>query len=226
MPFCLKCGRELVDEARFCISCGVSSAAQLRKSQIGRRILLGFVLLDLLAAGALMFFLFQSQAPILKVTPTPTETRRPPLQPPQTTTLTPNISPPNSPPAPTEGEENRIREMLVLFFDALNRHSVDEVVIYFSDEVEILINHGKDYSYRGSREDVKQYLLVAFTLAPDAEIKEVNISSLEVGDYEAKVQVTYLVSPKRHNLSRTVFEQFELARENNLWKIARTDIVY
>ncbi|MBS7625971.1 zinc ribbon domain-containing protein [Candidatus Bathyarchaeota archaeon] len=59
MPFCLKCGRKLSDGAMFCVSCIASSTVPLRKSHVGRKILLGFVLLDLVAAGGLMFYLFQ-----------------------------------------------------------------------------------------------------------------------------------------------------------------------
>jgi len=112
------------------------------------------------------------------------------------------------------------------YFDALNRHSVDEAVSFFTDEVEILINHGRDYSYKGPREGVKQYLTMAFMLAPDATISEVNFASLETDGNNARVQVSYLVASKSYDLSRAVTEHIELVKQNSLWRIVKTDIVY
>ncbi|MEM2841016.1 MAG: nuclear transport factor 2 family protein [Candidatus Bathyarchaeia archaeon] len=227
MPFCLKCGRELYDEVDFCISCAGSSTTSPGESQIQKKILLVFVLLDLVAACGLMYYLFQPQAPAMEATPSPIQTWKPPIQPTYTPTSTPGTVPPlKSPSTPIEGEENRIREMLRLFFDALNRHSVDEVVSYFADDVEILINHGRDYSYKGPKVGLSRYLLIAFTLAPDAEVTDVKIDSIEVVGDEAKVRVSYLVSSKTHSLSRTAVEDFDLVKMGSSWKIVRTDITY
>lgn len=227
MSFCLKCGRELSHEARFCPSCGASVTAAPKKSHTERKILLGVLLLDLTVVGGLLFFLFQPRAPTPIATPSITPTTGSPTQPPQTATPTSSPSPaPTSPQPPTGGEEDSIRAMLRSYFDSLNRHSVDEAVGFFTDEVEILINHGRDYSYKGPREGVKQYLLMAFMLAPDAKITDVNFVSLDVDEERAKVQISYLVSSKSYDLSRTATEYLELVKQNNAWKIAKTDIVY
>lgn len=227
MSFCLKCGRELSDGDIFCVPCGASSTVPICKLHVERRILLGFVLLDLVAAGGLMFYLIQPQEPVVEETATPTQTLSHPIQPPQTSTSTSSVSPPTgSPSTSTDDEENRIREIVRLFFDALNRHSVDEVVSYFADDVEILINHGRDYSYKGPKVGLSRYLLIAFTLAPDVEVTDVKINSVEIGGDEAKVRVSYLVSSKTHSLLRIAVEDFDLTKMDNSWKIVRTDIVY
>ena len=116
--------------------------------------------------------------------------------------------------------------MLRSYFDALNRHSVDDAVSFFTDEVEILINHGKDYSYKGPREGVKRYLILAFVSAPDATISEVSFVSLETDGNRARAQVSCRVASKLYDLSRTVTEHVELFKQNNVWKIAKIDIVY
>jgi hypothetical protein len=228
MPFCLKCGRELSYEAKFCPSCGASVTATSKKPHIERKTLLGVLLIDLVVVSGLLFYLSQPQVPTPIVTSSPTPTSRLPGQSPQTPTPTPpSPSPaPTSTTPPTEGEESSIRGTLRTYFDALNRHTVDDAVGYFTDEVEILINHGRDYSYKGPREGVKQYLLMAFMLAPDAKITEVNFNSIDIGENRARVQVSYLVSSKSYDLSRTVAERVELVKQNNVWKIAKTDIVY
>ena len=213
MPFCLKCGREISLEAKFCPSCGASVTATPKKSRIERKTLLGILLIDLVAVGGLLFYLSQPQVPTPIMMSSPTLTSSPSPAP---TSTTPT----------TEGEENSIRDTLRSYFDALNRHSVDDVVGYFADEVEILINHGRDYSYKGPREGVKQYLSMALTLAPDFKITEVNFDNLDIDENRARVQVSYQASSESYDLSRTVAEQVELVKQSNLWKIAKTDIVY
>ncbi|MBS7622973.1 nuclear transport factor 2 family protein [Candidatus Bathyarchaeota archaeon] len=210
-----------------CQSCGVSVTSTHNRPRIEHGILLCILVIDMVAIGGLFFCLSQVQVSTTVETSSPTPTSKLPVQSPQspTPTFSPAATPTSTQPA-AGSERNGIQYILESYYNALNRHSVDDAMGHFTDEVEILINHGRDYSYKGPREGVRQYLVIAFTLAPDAEITEVEFAGLEVDENKARAQVNYLVSSKSHNLSRTVTEQVELVKQNSSWKIFKTDITY
>ncbi|WP_455278803.1 nuclear transport factor 2 family protein [[Eubacterium] cellulosolvens] len=123
-------------------------------------------------------------------------------------------------------EESEIRSTLTAYFDILNTHSTDDAVNFFADEVEILINYGRDYSYQGSKEGIVSYLKMAFDLAPDSKISEITISKIEIDEVKATVQMNYVISSESYNFSMSITEYIDLVKQNNQWKIIRTNITY
>ncbi|MEM4250548.1 MAG: nuclear transport factor 2 family protein [Candidatus Bathyarchaeia archaeon] len=210
-----------------CQLCGVPVTSAHNRPRIEHGILLCILVIDIVAIGGLLFYLSQVQVSTTIETSSPTSTSKLPVQSPRppTPTFSPAATPTSTQPA-AGSEGNDIKYVLESYYNALNRHLVDDAMGHFTDEVEILINHGRDYSYRGPKEGVRQYLVMAFILAPDAEITEVEFVGLEVDENKARAQVNYLVSSKSHNLSRAVTEQVELVKQNSSWKISKTDITY
>jgi hypothetical protein len=122
--------------------------------------------------------------------------------------------------------ESEIRSVLTAYFDMLSTHSTDDALKFFADEVEILINHGRDYSYRGPKEGIVPYLKMAFDLASDSKISEITISEIEIGEVKATAQINYIISSESYNFSLSITEYVDLVKINNEWKIIRTNITY
>jgi hypothetical protein len=123
-------------------------------------------------------------------------------------------------------EESEIRDTLTAYFDTLNRHMTEEPINFFADEVEILINYGKDYSYYGPKEGIMPYLKMAFDLDPDSKISEVIISEIVINGDKATVQMNYVISSESYGFSMSVTEYAELVKQNNEWRIIKTNITY
>jgi len=147
----------------------------------------------------------------------PTETVQPNL------TVTPKQTP--QMPSPTINEEERIRNMIMAYYEAFNRHSESDQMAFFADNVTVLINHGKDYSYHGPKEKMKSYLSLAFQLDPQVTITNLRINRLNLQGDTATVESEYIISSKVYQLSKPINEHIELIKTNNAWKIVKTDIV-
>jgi hypothetical protein len=128
--------------------------------------------------------------------------------------------------SPIINEESEIRNTLTAYFNTLNTHSTEEAVKFFADEVEILINHGNDYSYQGPKEGISSYLTMAFDLAPDSKISEITISKIKINGDKATVQMNYMISSESYNFSMSITEYLDLVKQNNKWRIRRTNIEY
>ncbi|WP_455369346.1 nuclear transport factor 2 family protein [[Eubacterium] cellulosolvens] len=128
--------------------------------------------------------------------------------------------------SPIINEESMIRDTLTAYFDTLNTHSPEDAVKYFTDDVEITINYGKDYSYQGPKEGIITYLEMAFNLAPDSKISDVEISEIKINQNKATVQISYMISSEAFNFSMSINEYLDLVKQNNKWKIRRTNIEY
>lgn len=105
-------------------------------------------------------------------------------------------------------------------------HSTEDAVKFFANEVEILINYGKDYSYQGPKEGIVSYLTMAFDLAPDSKISEITISKIKINGDKATVQMNYMISSESYNFSMSITEHVDLVKQNNEWRIRRTNITY
>jgi hypothetical protein len=229
MPFCVKCGKQLETCAKYCLYCGKPVASPLpaspKVSHIERKFLAAILIVSLLVIGGLLFFVLQPRTPLRVIIPFPTAQNPEPGP-----TSTPT-SPSTPSPAPAQNqtptnEEGQIRNVLTGYFEALNRHSPEDAVTFFTDNVEIQINHGKDYNYTGPREGVKSFLSTGFSIAPDATITNLTFSNMNIIGNDATVQANYVVSSKSYKLSYSVTEYIELTRENGGWKIAKTDIIF
>lgn len=229
MPFCVNCGKQLETGAKYCLYCGKTVASPLppssRVSHDEGKFLAAILIVSLLVIGGLLFFVLQPRAPLQVITPLPTAQNPEPGP-----TSTPT-SPSTPSPAPAQNqtpanEEGEIRNVLTGYFEALNRHSPGDAVTFFTDNVEIQINHGKDYNYTGPRKGVKSFLSTGFSIAPDATITNLTFSNMNINGNDATVQANYVVSSKSYNLSYSVTEHIELTRESGVWKIAKTDIVF
>ncbi|OGD52892.1 hypothetical protein A3K80_02900 [Candidatus Bathyarchaeota archaeon RBG_13_38_9] len=119
-----------------------------------------------------------------------------------------------------------IRDTLTAYFDTLNTHSPENAIEFFTDKVEITVNYGKDYSYQGPKEGIISYLEMAFDLAPDSKISEVTISKIKINQNKATVQISYMISSESLNFSMPAKEYLDLIKQNNKWRIRRTNIEY
>jgi len=188
-----------------------------------RIILVIVIIVDLIVIGA-VFFMLHPQTSTINVMPSPT-----PTNPMTTQAPTPTSGPPPSlkpTRTPTNVEEDRVRNVLGSYYEALNRHSVEDVVSFFTDNTEILINHGRDYAYHGPKEGIKSYLSTAFLMAPDATITGLDFIKIDINGSRAQVHLRYVVSSKIHDLLRPVDENIELIKQDGFWKISKTDITY
>lgn len=123
-------------------------------------------------------------------------------------------------------EESQIRDTLTTYFDTLNGHATEDAINFFTDEVEILINYGKDYSYYGPKEGIMSYLTMAFDLDPDSKISEITISKIIISGDKATVQMNYIISSESYGFSMSIIEYSDLVKQNNEWKIKKTNITY
>nr|MDO8135448.1 hypothetical protein [Candidatus Njordarchaeum guaymaensis] len=142
----------------------------------------------------------------------------PPMMPPQ--------QPPSQTPDLTGNEEERIRDMIKAYYEAFNRHSESDQMAFFTNNVTVFINHGRDYSYNGPKEKMKSYLTLAFQLDPEVALTDLHITRLNLRGNEAAVECEYVVSSKAYKFSKPVTEYIELVKTNDVWKIAKTDIVF
>src|SRR4030042_5873360 len=116
-----------------------------------------------------------------------------------------------------------IRDTLTAYFDTLNTHSPENAIEFFTDKVEITVKYGKDYSYQGPKEGIISYLEMAFDLAPDSKISEVTISKIKINQNKATVQISYMISSESLNFSIPAKEYLDLIKQNNKWRIRRTN---
>jgi hypothetical protein len=128
--------------------------------------------------------------------------------------------------SPIVNEKSEIRNTLTTYFDTLNTHSTEDAVKFFADEVEIMINYGKDYSYQGPKEGIVSYLTMAFDLAPDSKISEISISKIKINSDIATVQMNYVISSQSYHFSMSITEYVDLVKQNGEWRIRRTNITY
>jgi len=229
MPFCVKCGKQLETGAKYCLYCGKPVASPFapspKVSHGERKFLAAILIVGLLAIGGLLFFVLQPRTPLRVIVPFPTAQNPEPL--PTSIPTSPSAPSPSSAQNQTStNEEGQIRNVLTGYFEAINRHSPENAVTFFTDNVDIQINHGKDYNYTGPREGVKSFLSTGFSIAPDATITNLTFSNMNINGNDATVQANYAVSSKLYKLSYSVTEHIELNRENGVWKIAKTDIVF
>ena len=231
MTLCARCGRDNRQDSKVCMYCGepvsVSTLSSFRMPNNHRKILIGILVLDLIVVSSLMFYMLRPQVAPLITTPLPSMTQGTTSQP---TPVPSPTSPSTSSSMPNQTspiiEETRIKDVLATYFEALNQHSTERATGLFTDNVEILINHGRDYTYQGPKEGLKQYLGTLFSLAPDARVSNASLTSLDIHEDRATVEGKFYVYSKAYNLSRQVTQYFELVERDNLWKIAKTDIVY
>jgi len=198
---------------------------RIKPSHKRRNIAAAVALVTLIVVAATILTMTGPQKPNQTTKPSPTVTPEPTPTPSPTPTPEPAPTPTPTPPKTPSTEEARIRDMLTAYYDALNRHSVAELLSFFTDNVEILINHGSDYSYQGPKEKMKSYLSLAFSLDPEATVKDVEITRVKIDGDKATVQSHYVVYSGRYYFSEPVTENMELIKQNGVWEITKTDIV-
>jgi len=206
-----------------------------KKSNTEKKILMMVLILDIIVISGIIFYMSQTQISNINVVKSP-ETYRDTsksnsTQIPDVSTMTSTANFTTSSPAqelesPIVNEESEIRDTLTAYFDTLNTHSIEDAVKFFADEVEILINYGKDYSYQGPKEGIISYLTMAFDLAPDSKISEITISKIKINGDKATVQMDYRISSESYNFSMSITEYVDLVKQNNEWRIRRTNITY
>jgi 3-phenylpropionate/cinnamic acid dioxygenase small subunit len=72
---------------------------------------------------------------------------------------------------------------------------------------------------------MKSYLSLAFSLDPEATVKDVEITRVKIDGDKAAVQSHYVVYSGRYDFSEPVTENMELIKQNGVWEITKTDIV-
>jgi len=193
------------------------------------------LILDIIIISGIIFYMSQTQISNIKVVKSPDlyrdTSKSNSIQIPDVSTMTSTANFTTSSPAPERespivNEESEIKNTLTAYFETLNTHLTEDAVKFFADEVEILINYGKDYSYQGSNEGIVSYLSMAFDLAPDSKISEISISKIKINGNKATVQMNYMFSSESYNFSMSITEHVDLVKQNNEWRIRRTNITY
>jgi len=193
------------------------------------------LILDIIVISGIIFYMSQTQISDINVVKSSDAYRGTSksnsTQIPDVSTMTSTVNFTTSSPAPEResrivNEESEIRDTLTAYFDTLNTHSIEDAVKFFADEVEILINYGKDYSYQGPKEGIVSYLTMAFDLAPDSKISGITISKIKINGDKATVQMDYRISSESYNFSMSITEYVDLMKQNNEWRIRRTNITY
>jgi hypothetical protein len=187
------------------------SISSFKRSNLKKAILVASIAVVLIIIGGAFYHMSQPQS----------VPRR------ETAQLTPTVTPEQTPQTPSLAinEEERIRDMVMAYYEAFNRHSESDQMGFFTDNVTVLINHGKDYSYHGPKEKMKSYLSLAFQLDPQVAITDLRITRLTLEGDTATVESEYIISSKVYQFSKPINEHIELVKTNNAWKIAKTDIV-
>lgn len=200
-------------------------SSPIKATRRERRVMITIVILDFLVIGGLLLYVLHPQRTPLTTALLPT-----PAQKPQTEPMpTPNTTYTSST-APTvnrtveAGEEDRVRNVLSSYFDAINQHAIERAVALFTDNVEIVIKYGDGYTYQGPKEGLKRYLTTAFSVAPDAVVENVSFTDLNVIGDRATAQSTYVLHSRSYDLLQNVAEYFELVKQDNVWKISKTEI--
>ncbi len=193
------------------------------------------LILDIIVISGIIFYMSQTQISDINAVKSSDAYRGTSksnsTQIPDVSTMTSTVNFTTSSPAPEResrivNEESEIRDTLTAYFDTLNTHSIEDAVKFFADEVEILINYGKDYSYQGPKEGIVSYLTMAFDLAPDSKISGITISKIKINGDKATVQMDYRISSESYNFSMSITEYVDLMKQNNEWRIRRTNITY
>ena len=193
------------------------------------------LILDIIVISGIIFYMSQTQISDINAVKSSDAYRGTSksnsTQIPDVSTMASTVNFTTSSPAPEResrivNEESEIRDTLTAYFDTLNTHSIEDAVKFFTDEVEILINYGKDYSYRGPKEGIVSYLTMAFDLAPDSKISGITISKIKINGDKATVQMDYRISSESYNFSMSITEYVDLMKQNNEWRIRRTNITY
>lgn len=193
------------------------------------------LILDIIVISGIIFYMSQTQISDINAVKSSDAYRGTSksnsTQIPDVSTMTSTVNFTTSSPAPEResrivNEESEIRDTLTAYFDTLNTHSIEDAVKFFADEVEILINYGKDYSYQGPKEGIVSYLTMAFDLAPESKISGITISKIKINGDKATVQMDYRISSESYNFSMSITEYVDLMKQNNEWKIRRTNITY
>ena len=220
MPFCIRCGRELLVNASFCMYCGANATVMSRSasSPLERSNIKKIALVSVTVIALILISIVLSQMPQPQSVQRTEAQETPPMMPPQ--------QPPSQTPDLTGNEEERIRDMIKAYYEAFNRHSESDQMAFFTNNVTVLINHGRDYSYNGPKEKMKSYLTLAFQLDPEVTLTDLRITRLNLRGNEATVECEYVVSSKAYKFSKPVTEYIELVKISGVWKITKTDIVF
>ncbi|MCK5627523.1 nuclear transport factor 2 family protein [Candidatus Bathyarchaeota archaeon] len=206
-----------------------------KKSNTEKKILMMVLILDIIVISGIIFYMSQTQISDINAVKSSDAYRGTSksnsTQIPDVSTMTSTVNFTTSSPAPEResrivNEESEIRDTLTAYFDTLNTHSIEDAVKFFADEVEILINYGKDYSYQGPKEGIVSYLTMAFDLAPESKISGITISKIKINGDKATVQMDYRISSESYNFSMSITEYVDLMKQNNEWRIRRTNITY
>jgi hypothetical protein len=206
-----------------------------KKSKTEKKILIMVLILDIIIISGIIIYMSQTQMSDINAVKPPqayfdtSKSNSNQIPDVSTMTSTANFTTSSSTPereSPIVNEESDIRNTLTAYFDTLNTHSTEDAVKFFADEVEILINYGKDYSYQGPKEGMVSYLKMAFDLAPDSKISEITISKIKINGDRATVQMNYIISSESYKFSMSITEYVDLVKQNNEWRIMKTNIAY
>ena len=122
------------------------------------------------------------------------------------------------PPAstPPKAEEASIREAMMTYYDAFDRHSLEDFVTCYTDDAEVDI---VGYFEMKGREEIKSFYIEEFKNYPSSKIENLNINIMSVSGDTAAVKSTYNVSAILPNL---ITEEIDLVKVDGIWKIAKS----
>ena len=190
---------------------------------VSKTVLVAAVIVIVLAVGG-VYILRGPTQPVL--TPTPTTTQTPPTTTPTITeTPTPTLTPtPTTSPTPATAEENSVKAMVMAYYDAFNRHSVDDEIAFFTEGAEKIVRAGDQVSTFVGHRDIMRHLLSNFKKNPDSVLSGITITQLSVTGNKAQVQAEFMYKASDTDLPQKMTEIMELAKIDYSWKITKTEL--
>ena len=110
------------------------------------------------------------------------------------------------------------------YYDAWNRHSVDDEIAFFTEGAEKIVRTGDQVSTFAGQKDIMRHLLYNFKENPDSVISGITITQLSVTGNKAQVQVEFMYKVSETDLPQKMIEIMELAKIDYSWKITETEL--
>jgi hypothetical protein len=190
---------------------------------VSRTAIVAIIITVVLAVGGI-YLIQKSTTPTLSPMPTakpdssPTPAAKSTVTETPTTTATPTQTPT---PIPVTIEEARVRQTMMDFIDAYNRHSIEDAVSFFTEGAERTVSQGGEtFKATGGYQITRQFDNF-FRNYPDIAITVVVITKLNVTGDKATVQIKYISTSPKNQLSVPYIEDMELAKVGDMWKITQ-----
>lgn len=114
--------------------------------------------------------------------------------------------------------------MVVAYYDAFNRHSVDDEAAFFTDDGQKIVRAGDKVSTFAGQKDIMRHLLYNFKENPDSVTSGITITQLSITGNKAQVQAEFMYKASDTDLPQKMTENMELAKIDYSWRITKTEL--